>query len=170
MTTSAERGQTAPRARRGSGYSDVLNTLVSSSPAWIRGIVLLLLGGALTGIVITVCIAILAGREVTVWPPHIAEYVPPQVSNCKALIGALPKLRNAEERELERVGIEINNFLAQLGKLRLDYTAKEANVIYIDRVITDIKKDIEPFHKRLDDALSKMQKRSDDVVNGCLVH
>ena len=47
----------------GDGYSAVLSVLVTSSPAWIRGMVLLLLGGSLVVVVVTVCAAIFAAEK-----------------------------------------------------------------------------------------------------------
>jgi type IV secretory pathway TrbF-like protein len=149
-------------------YSDVLGALVTSSPAWIRGMTLLLLGGGVMIVVITVCAAIFAGREVSMWPPHVQAYVPPQVQNCNALLSALPDIRKAEEEEIHRVGSDLSRFLEQIRSLAKDYTVTGANTVYISSSMNDLRRDIEPLSKRLDDTLAKLRKRNDDVVAGCL--
>jgi hypothetical protein len=156
------------RSSGADGSSAVLSVLVTSSPAWIRGMVLLLLGGCIVVVVVTVCAAVFVGREVTAWPPHIAAYVPPEVRNCNSLIAALPDIRNADEREHSRLGEMAMSSMTALMNLRVEYTKKDANTVYVSTSIDGVIKDLDGLNKRLDEQLLNLRKRSDEVVAGCL--
>jgi hypothetical protein len=170
MATEKQNERKAPPTGRnaGSTASQVVETLITSSPAWIRGTVLLLLGGALIILVVTVCAAIFAGREVSIWPPRVQAYIPPQVQNCTALLAALPDIRKSEEDEIGRLGATTSNLFDEIKKLARDYTLTGANTVYINSAMGDLRRDIEALSKRMDDALLKLRKRNDDVVTGCL--
>jgi hypothetical protein len=74
----------------GSGWS-VLTALISDNYKWIRGVILLVLGGCVVLLVIAVSTAIVVGAEVTLWPPHIAAHDPPDVRKCHILADIEPQ-------------------------------------------------------------------------------
>ena len=149
-------------------WTAVLSSLISSTPSWIRGLVLLFLAGAVLIAVVTICMAIFAGREVTMWPPHVAAYVAPEVTNCDSLIKALPDLKATDQKEIEKVRTIIDTHLIKIEQLELQYTQKDANTVYIKSAIDDLKGDINGLNQHLDNELGKIQQLNASVIDGCM--
>lgn len=74
------------------GGADFWKTLIISTPAWLRAIVLLILTGTIVGTIIVVCFTILGGQEVTMKynELHIAARQNVLIENCKVLGDKFP--------------------------------------------------------------------------------
>jgi hypothetical protein len=155
-------------ASKVSGLSGVVSVFLTSAPVWVTGPILFILAGVVVIAVITVCAAVFAGREVTMWPPHIAAYEAPEVANCRTITAALPALVQTDENEASRLGLAASSHLKQIEEMERDYTRAGANTVYIAQSLVDMKQSVTELDKRLDDILNKVRQRGDDVARACI--
>lgn len=109
--------------------------------------------------------AIYAGREVSLWPPHVAAYQDPIIQNCKTMLDSLPQIRRSEEDEVHRVQSIINDEFQQLSKI--EQHELDAHGFVSANAVTDVKSHIEDLRKELAPAFVKLQERADTVLAAC---
>jgi hypothetical protein len=101
--------------------AELLHLLVSSSPVWVRGLVLLAL--AIAGVTLTVIfsIAVLSGRAVEFWPPKISSHDPPIVKNCKELLALYPAIQKETRENIEALSAVMRSQYAAADETRRKY-------------------------------------------------
>jgi hypothetical protein len=147
------------RSPKPSGWTVLGDVALLLPRAVLTCIVLLISAGAVV-LALVFCFAVIQGREVTFYPPHIAAYQDPRIVNCNALIAAYPQMIRTTEDELARTR----------DLLRSDYQAareyfNKPSALASEKI--DIDKRIEHSIKDMDSIRQRLDEKRDQVVQSC---
>jgi hypothetical protein len=124
-----------PRRNNGNRHQalsswDVLVTLVSSTPAWLRALSLISL--VVIGFIfcIALSVAVFYGRAVEFWPPKIAAYEPPIVQNCRQVIAIFPTLQTTINLQVDKISSLLTDQLTTANEMQKRYIDLNSTTIY----------------------------------------
>jgi hypothetical protein len=147
------------RPRKPSGWT-VLSDVASLLPRAALTFIVLLISAGMVVVALVFCFAVIQGREVTFYPPHIAAYQDPRIMNCSALIAAYPQIVRTTEDELARTRDLLRSEYQEAHAYYSKTSPSSLEKADIDHRIEHLTKDIDAIRTRLD------QKR-DQVFQSC---
>ena len=158
----SQQSQASTAKHKGGSWPDAVAEIFKSTPAWMRAIVLLLIVCAAVLLAAVFGQAVYMGREVSLWPPHVAAYEAPLVTNCKTLMESLPRLQENQHTEIQRIQDLIRTQTQALVDIEKE---KDGNI----NSKVSIQSRLDQLNEQLAPLQAKMNTMVEKVVSACNV-